>query len=185
MDKRYLLHVTVYCSALSPCGKYLAVGNNYGLVTVFNVAEYLLSNDQQANKHFCQFKAHPGPVHDLKTVSNYLISAGYGPIVAWQWNDIINNKITKFLTLTNPSKENNAVLESLPHREVYNCLSYNSKNNILYSGGGDSLINAWDLKTGVNVESFEGHVEYVHDIDVTASNLVSAGEDGFMKVSAV
>ena len=171
-----MLHVTVYCSAISPCGKYLAVGTNYGYIAVFDIASVLLPEASEANrKPTCLFKAHPGPVHALKTVSKLLVSAGYGPIAGWRWADIISNKLSKCLSLSaSPSRG--------AHNEMYNCLSYNLKDNILFSGDDDASILSWDLKTGKCIETFTGHKEYIHDVDIAGHQLVSASEDGSVKV---
>jgi len=175
--KRHLLHVTIYCSALSPCGKYLAVGNNFGYLSVFNLHKALSSKEGKTNqKPYCTFKAHPGPIYALKTVTKMLISAGLGQICCWKWSDIMNSKVSKLLTLSKEAK----TLQQCDDFEMYNCLT--SKDNILYAGDDSSVVQAWDLKTGKNIEAFEGHRDYVHDVDITLNNLISAGEDGFVKV---
>ena len=178
MENRHMLHVTIYSSALSPCGNYLAVGNNQGYIAVFNLADNLnVEANPSSQKPICTFKAHSGPVHALKTVAKFLVSAGYGPIIGWKWTDLVNSKISKSWSL---SKEVNAVHKK--QCEIYNCLSFNSRDSLLYSGSDDAHVLSWDLKTFKNVESFDGHSEYVHDIDLTSNNLVSAGEDGLVKV---
>ena len=171
-----MLHVTMYCSAISPCGRYLAVGNNFGYISLLNLAQSLYSKEAEINqKPFCSFKAHLGPIHAMKTVAKLLISAGSGHIACWKWSDIISNKISKSLTLNR-----DATSQIRSECEMYNCLS--SKDNILYSGDDSSLVLAWDLKTGKNIETFADHKEYIHDIDMTSNSLVSASEDGFVKV---
>lgn len=176
MEKRQFLHMTVYSSAISPCGKYLAIGNNYGFISIYNIVHAISTVSQKnSKKPICIFKAHSGAIHALQTFSQFLISAGFGPIFAWKWDDVILNKPTKALTLKNDTYLNK-------QNEVYNCLACNFKDNILYSGGDDSSIVAWDLKTGSLNETFVGHNAYIHDIDTGCSGLVSGSEDGTVKV---
>ena len=178
MEKRQYLHITMYCNAISPCGRYLAVGSNYGVISVFNIANALSPNALENSKRpICVFKAHPGPVHALKTVEKLLISAGDGPVVGWRWADMVSGKPSKAFTVK--TEDSNA---SASYCESYNCLCYNSKNNVLYTGGNDSNTIAWDLKSGKCCETFSGHSAYIHDLDMASGTLVSSSEDGCVKV---
>ena len=179
MEKRQLLHMTLYCSSISPCGKYLAVGNNYGFISVFNISNALSAGAHENNrKAVCIFKAQPGAVHALHTVSHFLVSAGYGPIIGWKWADLISNKPSKVWTL---NKDVGTMYNN--QNEMYNCLSCSTKDELLYAGGNDATVTLWDLKTGTATESFVGHNAYIHDINVGTSGLVSGSEDGCVKVS--
>ncbi|CAK8682721.1 THO complex subunit 6 homolog [Clavelina lepadiformis] len=184
MELRDMLHVSMYCSALSPCGKYLAVGNNYGYICMFNLSSALSPNPaERSEKPVAVIKAHPGPVHALQTTQKYLISAGEGPITGWKWSDILNNKPKKSWTLDNQTKASSTSLAGKDTQiSSYNCLCYKAKDDILYSGGDDNIAVQWDLNTGTCVESYNQHTEYIHDIDLLGDGIVTASEDGSVKI---
>ncbi|KAG6920667.1 THO complex 6 [Chelydra serpentina] len=45
-----LLHMTVFSQSVSPCGKYLAAGNNYGEIAIFSLSAALSSEAKEESK---------------------------------------------------------------------------------------------------------------------------------------
>ncbi|XP_072033983.1 THO complex subunit 6 homolog [Amphiura filiformis] len=58
------------------------------------------------------------------------------------------------------------------------------KDNVLYSGGGDNHMYAWDLETGTCTNTFQGHQDYIHSVALfnQSQQIVSASEDGSVRI---
>eukprot|EP00062_Callorhinchus_milii_P026652 gi/632989021/ref/XP_007883423.1/ PREDICTED: THO complex subunit 6 homolog [Callorhinchus milii] len=85
-----LLHMTVFSQSFSPCGKYLAAGNNYGEIGIFSLSAALSINATEENqKPIFTFQAHSGPVYSLVSTDRQLFSSGTGDVKAWNWNELI------------------------------------------------------------------------------------------------
>ncbi|XP_072409762.1 THO complex subunit 6 homolog [Chiloscyllium punctatum] len=84
------LHMTIFSQSFSPCGRYLAAGNNYGEVGIFSLASALsMDATEESQKPIFTFRAHDGPVYSLVSTSRQLISSGTGDIKGWNWNELI------------------------------------------------------------------------------------------------
>lgn len=44
------LHMTIYSQSVSPCGKFLAAGNNYGQIAIFSLSAALSSEAKEESK---------------------------------------------------------------------------------------------------------------------------------------
>ncbi|MBK9284284.1 MAG: WD40 repeat domain-containing protein [Sphingobacteriaceae bacterium] len=71
-------------------------------------------------------------------------------------------------------------------KEIYwvdNAL-FNKKGNIVYSGGHDNQIKAWDVTTGNMIYALAGHDDWVYDIALSSDEkfIYSAGFDKLIKV---
>ncbi|XP_061300260.1 THO complex subunit 6 homolog, partial [Pezoporus flaviventris] len=86
---RQLLHMSVLALSASPCGRYLAAGNNYGEVAVFSLSAALSAEAKEESKRpVGVFQAHPGPVYSLASTERLLLSAGDGEVKAWAWPEL-------------------------------------------------------------------------------------------------
>nr|CAB3266949.1 THO complex subunit 6 homolog [Phallusia mammillata] len=169
MEQRHLLHCTVYSSAVSACGEFLAVGNNFGDVSVldFNLKSLSSSKPKLIN---C-FSAHIGPVYALLGINNTLISAGLGPVLIWNWKDIVS---------FDPKPVHK--LEACGPKASITCLCYDKKHGLLFAGIEDSSIMIWDLSNLSCCKKLTGHTQYIHDICLLSDSLASASEDGLVKI---
>lgn len=180
MDARMLLGTTVYSSAFSPCGNYLATSNNFGYICIFDFKRALTSNIPKFKKPILSFKAHKGPVYSLTFSHGNLISAGFGPIAAWKWSDVLSRKPAMSWTFEIPCEGGEG---SFATNEV-NSIACNAK--ILAAGVDDNFVRVWDLASGKFLTKLQGHTDYIHDVKLMSNSngLVSASEDGFVKVNA-
>ncbi|XP_031698031.1 THO complex subunit 6 homolog isoform X2 [Anarrhichthys ocellatus] len=91
--------MSVFSQSFSPCGRFLAAGNNYGEIAVFSLSA-ALSPDATAlsQKPVLTFTAHEGPVFSLLSTDCHLLSAGNGEISCWSWSELIK-KVTVSLSL--------------------------------------------------------------------------------------
>lgn len=171
--KLEMLHTTVYASATSPCGKFFAIGNNYGHVMIFKMASN--NSTEEAKKPLFTFQLASGAIYRLLTVDKLLICAGQGSIItAWSWHNLINqSKPTKVWELCNESK-----LEE----DYITALCYSSKDNMLFSAGSGSQVITWDIKVGKKLDTYSGHSGYIHDVSTMPNGFVSASEDGSMRI---
>ncbi|XP_030330585.1 THO complex subunit 6 homolog isoform X3 [Strigops habroptila] len=86
---RQLLHMSVLSLSASPCGRYLAAGNNYGEIAVFSLSAALSAEAKEESKRpIGVFQAHPGPVYSLASSERLLLSAGDGEVKGWAWNEL-------------------------------------------------------------------------------------------------
>jgi len=171
LNKRMMLHTTIYSSATSPCGQYCAVGNNYGHILIFDLKSALKNNGvmDQSKRPISVFQAHDGAVFSLLTVENHLISAGSGAITLWSWEQVVQNNCTRLSHLVTEDASTN-------------CITYSAKEKVLYSGGCGNTVTAWDIKTSKAVGTLSGHSDYIHDVAAVPNGVASASEDGCVKI---
>nr|XP_033800670.1 THO complex subunit 6 homolog isoform X5 [Geotrypetes seraphini] len=137
-----LLHMTVFSQSFSPCGKYLAAGNNYGQIAIFSLSSALSSEaKEESKKPVVMFTAHDSPVYSLVSTDRQLISAGDGEVKAWNWSEIVKKGCKEAWSRRPPSRI------SLEIPEI-NCLLLNPKDNSLLLAGGDAQIYVMDMETG-------------------------------------
>lgn len=179
MDLRHQLNCTLYSCAFSPCGKYLAAGNNFGYIVLFDLDKCLRKNSEKHRKSVYVFKAHCGPIYSLVTKESFLVSGGVGPVAVWRWSDILDNKPAQITRLNESCLANET---SFLSNDVNVLACYEKK---LFAGRDDSLICVWDMETGTCERKLVGHSEYIHDISAVPSinGIVSCSEDGTVKVS--
>ncbi|KAI2666250.1 hypothetical protein H4Q32_010069 [Labeo rohita] len=153
-----LLHMSVFSQSFSPCGRFLAAGNNYGEIAVFSLSAALSPDASEGSqKPILNFTAHDGPVFSLLSTDTHLLSAGNGEISAWSWAELIK-KSNKAAWTRKPSYET-----SLEIPEI-NAMIINPKDNSLIVGGGDNNIHIMDMETEREDE------------------ILSGGEDGAVRI---
>uniref|UniRef100_A0AAX7V228 THO complex 6 n=1 Tax=Astatotilapia calliptera TaxID=8154 RepID=A0AAX7V228_ASTCA len=160
-----LLHMSVFSQSFSPCGRFLAAGNNYGEIAVFSLSAALSPDATALNqKPVLTFTAHEGPVFSLLSTDCHLLSAGNGEISAWSWSEL-----TKKVTWNIPE---------------INSMTINPRDNSLVVGGGDNNIHVMDLENGVFKTVLQGHSDYVHCVTVREreAEILSGGEDGAVRL---
>ncbi|XP_043942610.1 THO complex subunit 6 homolog [Protopterus annectens] len=170
--------MTVFCQSFSPCGKYLAAGNNYGQIAVFSLSAALSSAaEEEDQKSVITFTAHDGPVYSLVSTDRQLISAGNGDVKAWNWNEITKKGCKEAWSRKPPFRAN---LE-LPE---INCLLLNQKDNTLLTAGGDAVVHVMDMETGAFTQAFQGHMDYIHCLALRDqyNECLSGSEDGTVRL---
>ncbi|XP_022073355.1 THO complex subunit 6 homolog isoform X1 [Acanthochromis polyacanthus] len=173
-----LLHMSVFSQSFSPCGRFLAAGNNYGEIAVFSLSAALSPDATAANqKPVLTFTAHEGPVFSLLSTDVHLLSAGNGEISAWSWNEL-SKKNVKPLWTKRPNYKS-----SLEIPEI-NSMIINPRDNSLVVGGGDNNIHILDLEHGVFKNVLQGHSDYIHCVSVRdrEAEILSGGEDGAVRM---
>ncbi|CAM9118326.1 unnamed protein product [Bubo scandiacus] len=81
--------MSVLAQSASPCGRYLAAGNNYGEIAVFSLSAALSAEAKEESKRpVGVFQAHTGPVYALVSTERHLLSASDGEIKAWAWAEL-------------------------------------------------------------------------------------------------
>ncbi|XP_072341524.1 THO complex subunit 6 homolog [Scyliorhinus torazame] len=173
-----LLHMTIFSQSFSPCGKYLAAGNNYGEIGIFSLAAALSIEATEENQRpIFTFQAHDGPVYSLVSTSRQLISSGTGDIKAWNWNELAK-KSCKEAWSRRP-----AFGTRLDIPEINN-LALNQKDNSLLMACGDNTIQVMDLENGVFTHTLKGHKDYVHCLALRDAykECISGSEDGTVRL---
>uniref|UniRef100_A0A670YV92 THO complex subunit 6 n=1 Tax=Pseudonaja textilis TaxID=8673 RepID=A0A670YV92_PSETE len=163
-----LLHMTIYTQSVSPCGRYLAAGNNYGEIAVFSLSAALSSEaKEESKKPVVCFAAHSGAIYAMVSTDRQLLSAvGCFPppsLLAW---------------LRRPPYGRLEVPE-------INSLQLNLKDNSLLMAGGDCVIHMMDLETGVfTVSPLGGHTDYIHCLALREQlrECLSGSEDGTVRL---
>jgi len=175
LTPKLMLSTTIYSTCLSPCGKYFAAGNNFGHIMLFKISGSTIDTEGQKPVFVFQGNASEhGAIHSLLTVEGQLVSAGFGPVRAWSWADLVQFKVKKLWQLDVNNSCNGGCVNSI---------KYSVKDSLLYTCGNvENNIVSWDLKKGMKVDTYTGHLDYVHDISLMPNGLVSASEDGSMRV---
>uniref|UniRef100_A0AAQ4PD10 THO complex 6 n=1 Tax=Gasterosteus aculeatus aculeatus TaxID=481459 RepID=A0AAQ4PD10_GASAC len=173
-----LLHMSVFSQSFSPCGRFLAAGNNYGEIAVFSLSAALSPDaTAQSQKPVLTFSAHEGPVFSLLSNDCHLLSAGSGEVSCWSWAELIK-KNTKPLWTKRPNYKS-----SLEIPEI-NSMTFNSRDNSLVLAGGDNNVHILDLERGLFKSVLQGHSDYVHCVSVRGreGEILSGGEDGAVRM---
>ncbi|XP_015250377.1 PREDICTED: THO complex subunit 6 homolog [Cyprinodon variegatus] len=173
-----LLHMTVFSQSFSPCGRFLAAGNNYGQVALFSLAAALSPDATAANqKPVLTFKAHEGPVFSLLSNDGVLLSAGNGEVSAWSWTELIKKNVKPLWTKRPDYKSGLEIPE-------INSMAINRRDNSLAVGAGDNNVHILDLEHGAFKATLQGHTDYVHCVCMREreAELLSGGEDGAVRM---
>ncbi|XP_073491414.1 LOW QUALITY PROTEIN: THO complex subunit 6 [Aquarana catesbeiana] len=173
-----LLHMTVFSQCFSPCGKYLAVGNNMGQIGVFSLSSALGSEAKEQNKEpTALLQAHTGPIYCLSSTERHLISAGDNVVKGWLWTDLCKKGCVPSWSRVAPCRNN------LETPEI-NSLVRNPSDNSLLLGGGSCQIHAMDLETGAFTMALQGHEDYIHCLALREHQreCVSGSEDGSVRL---
>uniref|UniRef100_A0A8C8M8Q7 THO complex 6 n=1 Tax=Oncorhynchus tshawytscha TaxID=74940 RepID=A0A8C8M8Q7_ONCTS len=179
MPIQYHLHMSVFSQSFSPCGRFLAAGNNYGEIAVFSLSSALSPDATDLSQTpILTFTAHEGPVFSLFSTDSHLLSAGNGEISAWSWAELIKRvsvqtlfRFIKYLTVL--------------RQVLYLIISLSrSQENSLVIGGGDNNIHIMDLESGVFKSVLQGHTDYIHCLSVREreGEILSGGEDGAVRI---
>ncbi|KAL4107331.1 hypothetical protein QTP88_017693 [Uroleucon formosanum] len=186
VDSKY--YTTILSQTFSPCGNYLITGNNYGILTVYNLKNELQSGidfkDQNlsAGSRFYEFEMiRKMQINSMESGEKFLIIGGVGLIVGVDWDTIIDNNfgenskvepLSISWSINIPSPKDSMLAIDV------NCLILNKEDNVLYAGCGDNTVYAFNLECGDVVQKFEGHSDFIHSIDKLDDTIVSASEDG-------
>jgi len=173
-----LLHMSVFSQRFSPCGRFLAAGNNYGEIALFSLTAALSPEATNlSQKPVLTFTAHEGPVFCLVSTDSQLISAGNGEICCWNWSDLIKRN-PKAIWTRRPNYKT-----SLEIPEI-NAMALSPKDNSLIVGGGDNNLYIMDLESGAFKSVLEGHSDYIHCVAVREreGEILSGGEDGSVRI---
>ncbi|XP_067421793.1 THO complex subunit 6 homolog isoform X2 [Emydura macquarii macquarii] len=173
-----LLHMTVFSQSVSPCGKYLAAGNNYGEIAIFSLSAALSSEaKEESKKPVVSFTAHDGPVYTMVSTDRQLLSASNGEVRAWNWSDIVKKGCKEAWSRRPPYRS------SLEVPEI-NSLQLNPKDNSLLLAGGDCAVHVMDLESGTFTHKFQGHSDYVHCLALRDQfqECLSGSEDGTVRM---
>uniref|UniRef100_A0A3B1IP23 THO complex 6 n=1 Tax=Astyanax mexicanus TaxID=7994 RepID=A0A3B1IP23_ASTMX len=173
-----LLHMSVFSQSFSPCGRFLAAGNNYGEIAIFSLSAALSPDATDlSQKPILTFTAHEGPVFTLLSTDTHLLSAGNGEISAWSWVEL-TKRSTKAVWTRRPNYKS-----SLEIPEI-NAMIINPKDNSLIVGGGDNNIHIMDMETGTFKSVLQGHTDYIHCLALKEreGEILSGGEDGAVRI---
>ncbi|XP_064613145.1 THO complex subunit 6 homolog [Liolophura sinensis] len=178
-----LYYTNVYAQSFSPCGKYLAAGNNYGQIAVFSIVAALSPDATKASwTPVFSFKAQEDSVFSMVSTDTLLICAGSaGQVLAWKWADILNKAPKVVWSLSVPRGN------SFTEPEI-NSLVLSSEDGVtrLYAGCGDNNVYIWDMESGTLLSQLKGHEDYIHCVCVKGEGLesqcVSASEDGTIRL---
>ncbi|XP_027621944.1 THO complex subunit 6 homolog isoform X2 [Tupaia chinensis] len=163
------LHMTVFSQSVSPCGKFLAAGNNYGQIAIFSLSAALSSEAKE--------ETHDGPVYCMVSTDRHLLSAGDGEVKAWLWAEILKKGCKELWRRQPPYRT------SLEVPEV-NALLLVPKENSLILAGGDCQLHTMDLETGAFTRALRGHTDYIHCLALRerGPEVLSGGEDGTVRL---
>lgn len=155
------------------CGQFYAAATRAGEVAVWRTGD--LVSDEPA-RPLIKFKAAAG-LHSLATTERYLLTGGYGEVLAWDWASLARKSASHSWSFSMPAGQlggevNAMVLES-----------EGSTAGHLVLGCGDNNLHVVDLETRRTLRTLTGHTGYVHCVaSVDRGTLVSGGEEGALKI---
>lgn len=143
----------VYSLALSPDGRFLAMGDIQGSIDLWE------TNDR---KHLLKLEGHEGCIMtlDFSPDGKTLASGGYDSLIKL-WDVETGNCLN---TLAG-------------HTHNVFCVSFSPNGKLLASGSGDTSIRLWDIHLGECLEILQAHTNWVLSLafNFDGSILVSAG----------
>lgn len=173
--------MTIFSQSVSPCGKFLAAGNNYGRIAIFSLSAALSSEaKEESKKPMVTFHAHDGPVYSMVSTDRHLLSAGDGEVKGWLWAEILKKGCKELWRRQPPYRT------SLEVPEI-NALLLVPKENSLILAGGDCQLHTMDLETGTFTRALRGHTDYIHCLALRdrSPEVLSGGEDGAVRLWGV
>lgn len=171
-------HMNIFAQCYTLDGKHVATGNNFGIVAIYNMTAALSSGaNENSWKPAFKFKVFDGAVYTMVSTETFLICAGWGDIKAYKWTDVLSKDPKVVWILRVPH------LDNLGGNET-NAMVLNSKDQTLFSGGGDGVVYCWDLESGSVKTSFTGHKDYIQALSLfhNSDQLASAAEDGSVRI---
>lgn len=176
-----LLYNTVLSQTFSPCGNYLLAGNTYGDVAVYDLQKILSPGDgftpscRKAEYHFCVKQ--DVQICSMVTIDKFLLIGMVGEITGWDWKTVTASKNPKLaFSIQIPTAK-----DALEKPDV-NSMLFCKTDGHIYAGCGDNKIYIFGLEDGKLVRTMEGHDDYIHSIHNIGSQLVSASEDGSVRL---
>uniref|UniRef100_A0A8C1Z1N8 THO complex 6 n=1 Tax=Cyprinus carpio TaxID=7962 RepID=A0A8C1Z1N8_CYPCA len=166
--------MSVFSQSFSPCGRFLAAGNNYGEIALFSLSAALSPDASEGSqKPILNFTAHDGPVFSLLSTDTHLLSAGNGEISAWSWAELIK-KVSQLFS--------KCMCIFLGLGKMY--ISFHCCDNSMIVGGGDNNIHIMDMETGIFKSVLKGHTDYIHCLcfKEREEEILSGGEDGAVRI---
>ncbi|MEJ1287459.1 THO complex 6 [Cricetulus griseus] len=156
------LHMTIFSQSVSPCGKFLAAGNNYGQIAIFSLSAALSSEaKEESKKPMVTFHAHDGPVYSMVSTDRHLLSAGDGEVKGWLWAEILKKENSLILAggdcqLHTMDLETGTFTRALRgHTDYIHCLALRDRSPEVLSGGEDGAVRLWDLRIAKEVQTIE------------------------------
>uniref|UniRef100_A0A670YV96 THO complex subunit 6 n=1 Tax=Pseudonaja textilis TaxID=8673 RepID=A0A670YV96_PSETE len=149
-----LLHMTIYTQSVSPCGRYLAAGNNYGEIAVFSLSAALSSEaKEESKKPVVCFAAHSGAIYAMVSTDRQLLSA----VGCFPPPSLLDNSL---LMAGGDCVIHMMDLETgvfTGHTDYIHCLALREQLRECLSGSEDGTVRLWDLRIGGQVQSIAVH----------------------------
>ncbi|XP_012251339.2 THO complex subunit 6 homolog [Athalia rosae] len=178
-----LFYNTVQCQTFSPDGQYLAAGNIYGAVSIYELSKALgpyQDHETDPRGPNYRFTAYPDQqVHSIVATDKFLITGTVGEISGWDWNTVISNKVSKIKVSW--SIQIPTVKDSYERPDV-NYMVLSKEDNLLHAGCGDNKIYTFSLEDGKLLRTLEGHEDFIHALSLLGNQLASASEDGSVRL---
>ncbi|XP_014602976.1 PREDICTED: THO complex subunit 6 homolog [Polistes canadensis] len=183
MFNQKLFYNTVLSQTFSSDGNYLAAGNIYGDVSIFDLTKVLTPHKIEENElqgPNYHLTAYPDQhIQSMVSTDNFLITGTVGEISGWDWKVVASSKAAK----SKPSW----VIQIPANKDSYekadvNFLVYSKSNNILYAGCGDNNIYVISLEEGKILRNLPGHTDFIHCLSLAGNQLASSSEDGSVRL---
>ncbi|XP_026747651.1 THO complex subunit 6 [Trichoplusia ni] len=176
-----ILYNTVLSQTLSPCGKYLVAGNIYSQIAIFdldrilNPVVELLTSDYNKPKHIHTLES-GHQICSLASSEKFLIVGTVNEIYGWDWKNAASSKLSK------PSWVIRIPSQSPLEQTDVNSLWLSEDEARLYAGCGDNNVYVFNMEDGKLVSTFKGHTDYIHSVSGKNQQLITASEDGTVKL---
>lgn len=173
------LYTTVFSQTFSDCGSYLAAGDGFGIVAVYDVKKVVELSSNEESIRECRrperrFSTGEAPVYTMTSDEHHLICGSSGQIQAYRWSDIVKKDYRVAWNIPIESDR-----ESLRRPEVN---AVELQDGRLYVGSGSRELQVFDLETRQKVTALRGHTDYIHCLRVRGDRCASGGEDGTVRL---
>lgn len=120
------------------------------------------------------FKAADNEIFSLAFHDNFLLVGTSGQVIGYSWAPKHGKIIKKAFNITIPVSTECKGIDEINSLWV--------KENTVYIGCGDNNIYHASLEDGKIIRKFSGHTDYVHSVHGNNNQILSASEDGSVKM---
>lgn len=176
------LYWTSFSQAASLEAGLLAVGNNEGKISVFDLSSVCNSRESGIGERLrspCKvISAHSDAVYAMVATEGFCVSGTTGQISGRRWEELKQGQMPPAWSLSLECDQANFGTPEV------NSLAHDPQRGLLYAACGDWRTHVYDIETGKRTHTLEGHEDYVHQVVVGAGGgsggplVASSGEDG-------
>ncbi|XP_057658684.1 THO complex subunit 6 homolog [Diorhabda carinulata] len=170
---------TILSQTISPCEKYLVVGDIYGTLSIFHLSkitncETILTKEDLKPRYRITVKE-GFQVNSLLTTQHYLVVGIVGEIYGYNWKSIRNTHPQADWIISIPNQK-----DAFKNADINVIRGLQNKH--IFIGCGDNNIYVYDLESRKLLKTLSCHTDYIHCLSDIGADFISGSEDGVVNI---